>query len=47
MLLHTTHNQVEIYVKPGSKSAWDFVVTYKEPLGKRLKNKEPPSTSIE
>jgi hypothetical protein len=31
MLLHTTHNQVEIYVKPGSKSAWDFVVKYREP----------------
>jgi len=31
MLLHTTQNQIEVYVEPGSKSAGDFVVKYREP----------------
>jgi len=31
MPFYTTRNQVEIYVKPGSKSDCDFVVRYREP----------------
>ena len=35
-LIHTTLDNVEIYVDKGSKSKYDFVVRYKEP-GKRMR----------
>ena len=31
MLLHITQNKIQIYVEPGHKSTWDFVVKYREP----------------
>jgi hypothetical protein len=35
-LVYITKNGVEIYVEPGSKSRYDFMVKYKEP-GKRVR----------
>jgi len=35
-LVYTTNDGVEIYVEPGDKSEYDFIVRYKEP-GKRMR----------
>ncbi|RME59897.1 hypothetical protein D6779_03225 [Candidatus Parcubacteria bacterium] len=35
-LIHRTREHIEIFVEPGKKSAWDFIVRYKEP-SKRMR----------